>query len=549
MPRPSFAHAARTLGLLTCLLSLALPRAALAQVRFTTPVPTFEQSLAEAKRTGKPLVLELTATWCRPCQLLAQDLEKQQARQVLAPIHMVIYDGFAEETGIAVKEKLKAPVFPTLIAFDTNGTEIARTAGYANWRELAVWLRRIPMHALTTEQVLARAEAAPRDGQLQLDVATRLVEEKELDKARTCYARAQKAGPQEVAATAAWALLRLRHRDQTQQLGQTQTEQLAAQYPGTYEAGEALTYLATLAKPPQPLLATLLRKHLMALSGPDELEDLAYLAMKAEARPIALQVADRLAALQSPTYEQLDAQAEVAFYVEGNVDKAVALSERARAVAPLDLKEQFKKAQERYRRNKKEPSDTLRRLSAPDLAFPEERVDVLAMMPKMPPMFTARMDIDKALGRDCWQQAGSVNGPMRVMVLAASKPGEHRFVFPRDIPPAWSTCAIKTIQAMELPEGVVVESATPALPRTFEMQREKAKQAAESSCAPYARSAELMAALTGESGKPVVLMFPAAEAATAELRGCIEKAFTSLVTPRPLTQAIQFRFAAKPAHR
>lgn len=523
---------------------LGRPCAAPAEVRFTTPVPPFAQALATAKQAGKMLVVEISATWCEPCKDLAKDLEQAAAKPVLAPLHLVVYDGFADDTGMAVKEKLKVVAFPTLVAFDGSGQEVARTQGYDGWRELEGWLREIPLRAIPLDQALARADAAPTNGTLQLDVGQRLLKDKQYEPARRYFTRAQKAGPPATAATAAWKLLQLDHREQVQKLGQAQAVQLAGKYPGTPEAGAALDYLATLPTPPLAALEPLLLKHLAALTDASRINALAYTAMRAGAMKAAVQSAQRLSALASEKSAYLDTLAEVAFYAEAKLDKALTLSERAMAAAGSDAERAiYKHNQDRFRRNKKEPSDALATIAAPALTI-SETPPALAPLPQ-PPWVAMMMKLEKLLKTDCAQQAPASYAPLRVLVLAAAKPGAHRLMFAPGTPPAWAACATQAIQAAELTPGVAVDMTVRGLPASFELLLSQAKQAAEADCAKLATSRELMLVLSGEAGQPPVLSLPPVDSSTPGLRACLEKALASLKPPRALLQTVTLHFKAQ----
>lgn len=512
------------------------------QIHFTTPVLSFEQAVASAKQAGKPLVVEFSATWCGPCKLMARDFSKAKARQTLDLVHLVVYDGSDDEMGAALMTKLGLSSFPTLIAFDSEGHEVSRRQGYGRWQELESWLKELPEQAIPLAQLLLRADTMPSDAKLQLDAAQRLARAERYVEARGYFARARNGQPNE-AATASWALLQLDSLDQERKVAQAKAEQLAAQYPGTKEAGLALEFLASLPNPPGALLEKLLVKHASELKGPQRINSLIYVAMKAGALNAALQTAAKLEPLAKDNPGYLDTLAEVAFYVEENSTKALALEQRALVNASSNQKTTFSANLQRFARNKKEPSDELVNFRAPRLT-PEPSPRRGAS--RRPAWLQAVNSLNKTIRDNCWQLAGTMEAETKILVVAAAKPAEHRALFIAAAPRAWSMCALKFIQAIDLPEGEIVTLRPEVVPLALAEQLDLATATAEDSCLAEAKNIrDLTVAVSGEPGKTVSLFFPgggSAKAASIELRTCIEKAFSAIRLPSALLQTLSLRF-------
>jgi thioredoxin-like negative regulator of GroEL len=122
------------------------------------PAPSFEEAVASARRAGKALVLEVGAAWCEPCQLMAAELARPQGRAALGPLQLVRYD-VDVAPGAEVEERFQVSSYPTLVAVDADGNEIARLVGFEDLRALRAWLGRVRAQAARTATA-ARASGA-----------------------------------------------------------------------------------------------------------------------------------------------------------------------------------------------------------------------------------------------------------------------------------------------------------------------------------------------------------------------------------------------------
>lgn len=515
-------------------------RAAQAQVHFTTPVPTFEQALASAKQQGKPLLLEFSTTWCGPCKQLARDLRKPRARPTLEQVHMIVYNG-EEEPGVTLMQKFGVSGYPSLVAVDSSGEEASRRGGYGRFVDFEEWVKNLPEQAVTLDAHKRAADAAPQNGKLQLGLANRLLKLERPVEALPYFQRAQKAGPKEVAAPAAWALLQIAAREQQQKAMRKSAEQLVTDFPGSKEANKALRFLAVAAGN-SPTMEALLLKQLQEAKDTPSLQSLAYTAMKAGAMKAAVKIAEKLAFLSKGQASHLDAQAEVAFYAEGRTDKAIALAERAVAAASTEDKPRFTANLERFRRDKKEPASELQKFSVPSLELPaSERAAVLPQSVKL------RRALQKTIRESCWQQSSSGAESLEIVVLSSAKPAEHRPLYAAGTPPAMAACATKLIQTAELPPDEIVTLTIDLVPLSIEEQLEENIGHVEDGCASQAgKTRSVRAVLSAESGQPAALHFPntpVEKAAPRELRTCIEKTFSTWKPARPLLRSISFYFA------
>ena len=121
-------------------LLIAAPLAAQAPVKWEE---NLDAALARAKAEHKPVMLDLWAEWCGPCQKLKKDTFP--STQGAAALHKVVAASVMVETkdrvqnphGIALAERYQLEAFPTLIMLDENGAELRRHVGYLPPAEFA----------------------------------------------------------------------------------------------------------------------------------------------------------------------------------------------------------------------------------------------------------------------------------------------------------------------------------------------------------------------------------------------------------------------------
>jgi thiol-disulfide isomerase/thioredoxin len=114
--------------------------------------------------SGAVRILDFGAVWCPPCNLLnAEVLHDPADAGALAPYQVQPIDVDRPESW-ELKARYAVGGYPTLIAVDTAGLEVARLVGYPGEAQTLAWIAGLatvtPLHALEGEAKLTGADAA-----------------------------------------------------------------------------------------------------------------------------------------------------------------------------------------------------------------------------------------------------------------------------------------------------------------------------------------------------------------------------------------------------
>lgn len=537
-------------GLLTVVAAaaaIASPASVRAEIKFTSPTPSFEEALQQAKAKGKPLVLEFSASWCGPCKAMARALERPEMAVPLGAVHWLVIDGSEDQQGNEIMNRVMAGerlAFPTTMAFDSDGKEAARFTGFGSAKTLEAWIRAVPERAVSLAELRKTADAAPKDGKLQRRVADRLLKIDDPTTAKIYLTRAEQAGPPEVAAKAAWQRLRMDFTERSQQtdsqLGQQLLVPLATKYPTSEQALKAAEFLAAQPKPATAQIAGILLKWAAGKQSPKDLNGAAYLALKAGASNAAIEIGKKLAAQPKLDVDQQDTLAEIAFLAENNSEKAVQLATKAMATASESQKQMLQRSIERFRRNKKEPPAELAAIEAPKLVIAKKKkVSSSGSSADTILLARAKRDLTRSVQQDCWKLSSGAE-TMEIGVLTGDRPEAVQLIARPGTAAAWIGCVAAKLRVAKLPAKKLFTLSIDAGPPTWDDELLGAHEQAEELCAKAAgerRSVEIL--LSGAAGSPPVVTTTDGE---LELRGCLDRAYAQLKLPMPLLVRKVLRF-------
>ena len=92
---------------------------------------TWDEALQMASEEGKPIFLDISASWCGPCKRLKANTftDPEVEKLFNTGFINVLVDGEKGE-GIHLVRKYRIRGYPSLIFVDSDGKLIAQTAGY-----------------------------------------------------------------------------------------------------------------------------------------------------------------------------------------------------------------------------------------------------------------------------------------------------------------------------------------------------------------------------------------------------------------------------------
>ena len=90
-------------------------------------VRDFEEGMAQAQESGKPVMVDVFATWCSPCKLLDQTVfSRADVAEASAAFVAIKVDG---DESPHIKDKLGVTGYPTIVFLTPDGTELSRSKG------------------------------------------------------------------------------------------------------------------------------------------------------------------------------------------------------------------------------------------------------------------------------------------------------------------------------------------------------------------------------------------------------------------------------------
>jgi thiol:disulfide interchange protein len=118
-------------------------------IAWCTDLPS---ALEEARREGKPLLVQFTATWCSPCQLMKHEVwPSQEIGDLTAESFIPVMIDIDTDTITAVEYNIFA--VPSVLILTPDG-EVVKRAGYLSRRGMIAFLTE------SAEEAAERAQAA-----------------------------------------------------------------------------------------------------------------------------------------------------------------------------------------------------------------------------------------------------------------------------------------------------------------------------------------------------------------------------------------------------
>jgi len=100
----------------------------------------YDAAVDEARDTGRLLLLDFSAVWCPPCNLMsAEVLHAEPAPEELEDYVVVVLD-VDDPSSWALKDRHHIGSYPTVVVTDVDGDELSRNVGYDTPEALRAWL-------------------------------------------------------------------------------------------------------------------------------------------------------------------------------------------------------------------------------------------------------------------------------------------------------------------------------------------------------------------------------------------------------------------------
>lgn len=103
----------------------------------------WDEASAQASQTGKPILIDFTASWCPPCKVMEKDVFPQPAVQALLKEKYVFVTADvsnAQSPGIGLGTQYDITAIPTFMILDPAGNVIDKRVGGMSADQFTKWL-------------------------------------------------------------------------------------------------------------------------------------------------------------------------------------------------------------------------------------------------------------------------------------------------------------------------------------------------------------------------------------------------------------------------
>jgi len=169
---------------LAILVIAALASAAPARAGVTRWYSSLEDAGADARETGRPMLLDFWADWCVACKVMEKEVYNDQQFVDAAQAFLAVRIDYDKKT--AISRKYNVTALPTVVFTDSYGSELFRHVGFIDLKTLTALLKALP-HDMSAINDLSRVLARDRNNFEALDAMGRTLREAGLFRASNEY--------------------------------------------------------------------------------------------------------------------------------------------------------------------------------------------------------------------------------------------------------------------------------------------------------------------------------------------------------------------------
>ncbi len=101
----------------------------------------FQAALAASKQTGKPVLLDLSASWCPPCQVMKHEVwPNEQVRQTVMTGYIPVLLDIDTPASQEVAQRFNVRSVPTILVVDAEG-RVIRQQGFMSKSKTLTFLK------------------------------------------------------------------------------------------------------------------------------------------------------------------------------------------------------------------------------------------------------------------------------------------------------------------------------------------------------------------------------------------------------------------------
>lgn len=105
---------------------------------------TYEDVLAKAKSQNKPIMIDFSADWCVPCQVMESEVfTNPQLSRVINENFIALQVDVSQFTGMDIAEEYGVSIYPTIIFLHSDGNVANRQTGFCKTETLLNTAQRI----------------------------------------------------------------------------------------------------------------------------------------------------------------------------------------------------------------------------------------------------------------------------------------------------------------------------------------------------------------------------------------------------------------------